>query len=89
MALHRHVGDERTDDQVTLNPLLHRPEDVWTIPRYRLPDAATAPVRLVQTLDLQADACRTEKCVCLRRRCQSTLLHAFTRAAPKYPETKQ
>ena len=33
MALHRHVGDERTDDQVKLNPLLHRPEDLWTIPR--------------------------------------------------------
>jgi glutamate decarboxylase len=43
MALHRHVGDERTDDQVKLNPLLRRPEDLWTIPRYRLPDAATAP----------------------------------------------
>jgi glutamate decarboxylase len=43
MALHRHVGEERTDEHVKPNPLLDRPDGLWAIPRYRLPDGTTDP----------------------------------------------
>ena len=43
MALHRHVGDEHTDEHVKPNPLLDRRDELSAIPRYRLPETTTDP----------------------------------------------
>ena len=40
MALHRHVGDARTGEQLNLNPLHHA---LGAVPRFRIPAAAMAP----------------------------------------------
>jgi glutamate decarboxylase len=43
MALHRHTGDERSDEQVTFNPLLKAPDAPGAVPRYRIPQASMDP----------------------------------------------
>jgi glutamate decarboxylase len=43
MPLHHQVADERTREQVPINPLLISPDEPPVVPRFRMPEAMLAP----------------------------------------------
>jgi glutamate decarboxylase len=43
MPLHRQVADERTREEVAINPMLAMPDRPGVVPRFRMPEAMIAP----------------------------------------------